>query len=77
MAAGKPVYVHCWGGLGRTGVVVGCWSRRHGEAEPLAKLDQSVTQFSSKSPGMRLNSFSLLVTMIRCLAIAWAAICRS
>src|SRR4029077_11114909 len=20
-----PVYVHCWGGIGRTGTVVGCW----------------------------------------------------
>jgi len=24
------VYVHCWGGVGRTGVVVGCWLARHG-----------------------------------------------
>jgi protein-tyrosine phosphatase len=22
---GLPVYVHCWGGRGRTGTVVGCW----------------------------------------------------
>lgn len=27
---GWRVYVHCWGGLGRTGTVVGCWLRRHG-----------------------------------------------
>ena len=27
------VYVHCWAGCGRTGVVVGCWLVRHG-AEP-------------------------------------------
>ena len=29
-ALGKTVYVHCWGGHGRTGTVVGCWLRRHG-----------------------------------------------
>jgi len=26
----KVVYVHCWGGIGRTGTVVGCWLARHG-----------------------------------------------
>jgi hypothetical protein len=29
----RPVYVHCWGGRGRTGTVVGCWLARHGIAE--------------------------------------------
>lgn len=28
--AGGTVYVHCWAGCGRTGVVVGCWLVRHG-----------------------------------------------
>ena len=28
--AGNTVYVHCWGGTGRTGTVVGCWLVRHG-----------------------------------------------
>ena len=28
--AGRIVYVHCWGGVGRTGVIVGCWLARHG-----------------------------------------------
>jgi len=30
LATGGTVYVHCWGGIGRTGTVVGCWLRRHG-----------------------------------------------
>ncbi len=25
VAAERPVYVHCWGGIGRTGTVAGCW----------------------------------------------------
>ena len=31
-AAGRGAYVHCWGGIGRTGTVVGCWLIRHGKA---------------------------------------------
>jgi hypothetical protein len=30
IAEGEVVYVHCWGGIGRTGTVVGCWLVRHG-----------------------------------------------
>ncbi len=30
MSSGRSVYVHCWGGVGRTGTVVGCWLVRHG-----------------------------------------------
>jgi hypothetical protein len=30
VATGTSVYLHCWGGLGRTGTVVGCWLMRHG-----------------------------------------------
>jgi len=26
----RIVYLHCWGGIGRTGVIVGCWLARHG-----------------------------------------------
>lgn len=37
LGAGGVVYVHCWAGCGRTGVVVGSWLVRHG-AEPQAAL---------------------------------------
>ncbi len=30
LASGQIVYVHCWGGVGRTGTVVGCYLARHG-----------------------------------------------
>ena len=39
MARGRNVYVHCWGGVGRTGTVVGCWLVRHGMTGEQA-LDQ-------------------------------------
>jgi hypothetical protein len=32
MASGHTVYVHCWGGVGRTGTVVGCYLVRHGSS---------------------------------------------
>lgn len=31
LAAGRCVYVHCWGGVGRTGTVIGCHLVRHGQ----------------------------------------------
>jgi hypothetical protein len=30
LAGGRKVYLHCWGGIGRTGTTVGCYLVRHG-----------------------------------------------
>lgn len=32
LAANQPVYLHCFGGVGRTGTAVCCWLLRHGLA---------------------------------------------
>lgn len=39
---GHNVYLHCWGGIGRTGTTVGCYLVRHGMTgdEALAQLAQ-------------------------------------
>ena len=40
-SAGHCVYVHCWGGVGRTGLVVGCHLVRHGftNQQAIAQVD--------------------------------------
>jgi protein-tyrosine phosphatase len=40
LAQGRNVYLHCWGGVGRTGTTVGCYLVRHGlnGADALAQL---------------------------------------
>lgn len=49
VSAGRGVYVHCWGGVGRTGTVIGCWLVRHG-ATGDAALQQVLALFKSMSP---------------------------
>ena len=49
LAARRPVYVHCWGGIGRTGTVVGCFLVRHGLSAGLRKKSFCITyRFFSK-----------------------------
>ena len=36
LADGHRVYIHCHGGLGRTGMAVGCYLVRHGSTGPHA-----------------------------------------
>jgi hypothetical protein len=42
LLAGRIVYLHCWGGIGRTGTTVGCYLVRHGKTgrEALHQLAQ-------------------------------------
>ena len=53
LEAGRTVYLHCWGGVGRTGTVVGCWLVRHGQTgdealEQLAEWWQGVEKVDRK-----------------------------
>ena len=50
--AGRTVYVHCWGGVGRTGTVVGCWLVRHGRTGEQA-LAEVATLFATMSDEKR------------------------
>ena len=55
LAEGRSLYVHCWGGVGRTGTVVGCWLVRHGlgGGDPLraiARLRRGVPDAWAASP---------------------------
>lgn len=54
---GGCIYVHCWGGVGRTGMVVGCYLVRHGSTneQALARVNQlfktrPVNPYFSRSP---------------------------
>ena len=42
MDRGWTVYVHCMGGIGRTGTIIGCWLARHGHpgSDALARLGE-------------------------------------
>ncbi len=55
LAANKIVYLHCMGGIGRTGTVVGCYLVRHGlrgdqALETLANLRREVPCWYQQSP---------------------------
>lgn len=42
LSAGRKVYLHCWGGIGRTGTAVGCYLVRHG-----MNGDQAIEQLAN------------------------------
>ena len=46
--AGGVVYVHCWGGIGRTGTVLGCLLVRHGLSG-----DEALAELAARWPAMQ------------------------
>lgn len=67
LARGGTVYLHCWGGCGRTGTLVGCWLARHGVAPEVA-LDRfgAVSFAASGRPCPETDAQ-------RAAVLAWAA----
>lgn len=68
LARGRPVYLHCWGGIGRTGTVVGAWLAQQGQAtgeavlRRLAKLRAGLPNADRPSPETEAQ---------RCLVTTW------
>ena len=50
LQAGRKIYLHCWGGIGRTGTTVGCYLVRHGKTgeEALSQLARMVEKRAQK-----------------------------
>ncbi|MBN1485479.1 MAG: dual specificity protein phosphatase family protein [Chloroflexia bacterium] len=63
---GHTVYVHCWGGIGRTGTVIGCYLVRQGRsgAEALRYLEhlrQDVSTAHRQSPETEQQRYMVLL----------------
>ncbi len=56
--ANLPVYIHCWGGKGRTGTVVGCYLARHDIATGWDAL-RKIRSLRRGIPGWRSSPESL------------------
>ncbi len=58
---GRRVYLHCWGGIGRTGMIAGCYLARHGAAcggaviEKLRELRKNISNGFIPSPESELQ----------------------
>lgn len=55
LAEGHTIYVHCWGGKGRTGTVIGCYLVRHGMSgaealDEISRLRQGTHDERDPSP---------------------------
>lgn len=55
IANNRTVYLHCWGGVGRTGLIVGCWLSRHGFKGKMA-LDRLHELWQQRSRSIQRES---------------------
>jgi hypothetical protein len=62
-------YVHCWGGAGRTGTVVGCWLVRHGLDGDSAL--RRIAELRADSPALWLDSPQTRTQ--RAMVLGWPA----
>lgn len=74
LATGQTVYVHCWGGVGRTGTVIGCWLVRRGVSgdDALAEVNRLFATMS-ESERRRHSRGSPETPQQRDMVRGWAA----
>jgi hypothetical protein len=74
LEAGRGVYVHCWGGIGRTGMVVGCWLVRHGRTPDaaLAEVDRLFRSMSAEKVRRHGEWGSPQTDAQRAFVLGWA-----
>jgi hypothetical protein len=63
VADGGAAYVHCWGGVGRTGTVIGCWLMRHGAdaGDPIARIAELRVGIAGDRPSPETSEQTALV----------------
>lgn len=71
---GTPSYVHCWGGIGRTGTVVGCWLVEHSAMQGKTALKR-IAELRRGTPDGRRRSPE--TDEQAALVLGWAEIRRS
>jgi protein tyrosine phosphatase len=70
VSGGLPLYLHCWGGRGRTGTVVGCFLIRHG----LANKDNVLEEISRlRSHGTSMVGASPETEEQKAMVLGWEA----
>ncbi|HSL42709.1 MAG TPA: hypothetical protein VK897_04700 [Anaerolineales bacterium] len=70
LQAGRKIYLHCWGGIGRTGTTVGCYLVRQGRTGEQA-LDQ-LSAWWRTVPKSRLHPHSPETIQQRAFILHWA-----